>query len=133
MSLKSVIKRQPVTAPADTRMTRVIELLLASDSSLVVIVGADGRMVGLVTESSLLVAAFDPLIGNDPVSLHMERQFVSLDLRATVMDAAETFLLHRVRHLPVLENGKPMGIISRRDVLRYVMQHPAHGLNAITL
>lgn len=131
MMLKNVITRKPVTAQSDWTMGRVIDLMLEQDVATLIVVDAGGRMVGLVNELPLLVAAFDPMVRNDPVSLHMQRQFVSLDVRATVAEAAEAILLHRVHYLPVLENWFPVGIISRRDVLRHVMQHQASGVSAI--
>lgn len=133
LTLRDIVRRPPVVAATDWSVGRVMELLLNEDVSTVLIVDERQRMVGLVTESPLLVAAFDPLVRHDPISLHMHRQFVSVDARATLSDAVEMILLHRVRHLPVLDRGVPIGIVSRRDLLRHVMQLQLSGASAVVI
>jgi tRNA nucleotidyltransferase (CCA-adding enzyme) len=120
-SIRQLMTTPPVTAAPDWTVGKVIDLMLDRDVSTLLIVDAQGRMVGLVSESSLLAPAFDPQLRAHPISLHMQRQFASVDVRETIEGLLETFLLHRVRHLPVMEDGRPVGVISRRDVLRSLM------------
>jgi predicted transcriptional regulator len=121
-SIRELMSASPVTAAPDWTVGKVIGLMIERDVSTLLIVDQQGRMVGLVSESSLLAPAFDPQLRAHPISLHMQRQFASVDIRETTEGLIETFLLHRVRHLPVMENGRPVGVISRRDVLRSLMQ-----------
>lgn len=121
-SIRQLMSAPPIVAAPDWTVGRVLDLMLERDVSTLLIVDQQGRMVGLVSESSLLAPAFDPQLRAHPISLHMQRQFASVDIRETTEGLIETFLLHRVRHLPVMENGRPAGVISRRDVLRNLMQ-----------
>lgn len=121
-SIRELMSAPPLTAAPDWTVGKVIDLMIERDVSTLLIVDQQGRMVGLVSESSLLAPAFDPQLRAHPISLHMQRQFASVDVRETMEGLIETFLLHRVRHLPVMENGRPVGVISRRDVLRSLMR-----------
>ena len=120
-SIRELMTPALITAAPDWTVGKVIDVMLERDVSTLLIVDLQGRMVGIVSESSLLAPAFDPQLRAHPISLHMQRQVASVDLRETIEGLLETFLLHRVRHLPVMENGQPVGVISRRDVLRSLM------------
>lgn len=52
-----------------------------------------------------------------PVSRIMRRDFVSLDLKDRLDFADDVMSLGRIRHLPVLQNGRLIGIVSQRDLL----------------
>ena len=52
-----------------------------------------------------------------PVSRIMRRDFVSLELKDRLDFADDVMSLGRIRHLPVLDNGRLVGIVSQRDLL----------------
>jgi len=121
LTVKDVLITNIITAEPDWSVSRVIELMLEEDISSLLIVDQTERLVGLVTESALLVAAFDPQLSSDPISLHMERRFVSIHPDEPIFQVLEKFLLHRVRHFPVLENGRLLGIVTRRELMRAML------------
>ena len=121
LTARDIMNPAIVTAAPDWSVKQVLDLLLEEDVSRLPILDANGRLVGLVSESVLLVAAFDLQLQSDPVSLHMQRQFISAAPDEPVGQLVEKFLLHRVRHFPVVENGRILGIVTRRDLLRAVL------------
>ena len=126
MQVKDVMTTHIVTVQPDWSVGRVIELMLEEDVSSLIVADANDRLIGIVTESALLVAAVDQQLRTDPISLHMERHFVSSSPEEHVNQTIEKFLLHRVRHFPVVENGKLVGILTRRQLMRGLMgQKPA--------
>ena len=112
---------QVISARPEWSVIKVLDLLLEEDIGSLPIIDDNGRMVGLVTESVLLVAAFDPQLQTDPVSLHMQRRFIDASPDESVEHLAEKFLLHRVRHFPVVENKRFLGIVNRRELLRAIL------------
>ncbi len=118
----AVLATQHVSADPDTNVGKITDLMLDEDVSTVLIVDETGRMIGIVSESTLLAAAFDPPRQAEPVSLYMQRDFVWVDATAPLESVIETFLQHHVRHLPVLDRGRPVGIVSRRRLLRALVE-----------
>ena len=81
----------------------------------------DGELVGIFSESDCLKGAIHSgyhgtEIGT--VAEFMSTQVQTLDAGESVLAAADIFLREHRRRLPVTEEGKLVGQISRRDVLR---------------
>ena len=118
LKARDIMNDHLVTARPDWSVRKVIDLLLEEDVSSVLIVDENGRLVGLVAESVLLVAACDMQLQSDPISLHMQRRFIAAAPNEPIGQLTEKFLLHRVRFFPVVENRKLVGSVSRRELLR---------------
>jgi len=85
-----------------------------------------GAMVGLISEYDLILAMHSLGAGSD-VQDAMKTAVFSVDADTSIDSIAEMMLLHKIRRVPVVnESGQPVGIVSRRDVLRaYVDDAPA--------
>jgi CBS domain-containing protein len=80
-----------------------------------------GKPVGIVTEHDLV---YKVIAGQmPPESAHvaevMTKELISVDLNTSLMKAQEIMARHRIRHLPIIEDGLLMGIISSRDILAH--------------
>jgi signal-transduction protein with cAMP-binding, CBS, and nucleotidyltransferase domain len=54
--------------------------------------------------------------------MHMTKPVIAVDETTPVSRIADLMLLHRIRRVPVTRDGRLLGLISRRDVLRVTMQ-----------
>jgi signal-transduction protein with cAMP-binding, CBS, and nucleotidyltransferase domain len=88
----------------------------------VLIVHPDDRVAGIFSERDLLtkVAGIVPDYAGRPV-----RDFMTADPETVRPTDTLAFVLHTMdcggyRHLPVLQAGRPVGMISVRDMLRHV-------------
>jgi CBS domain-containing protein len=97
------------------------------------VVDPDGRLIGMVSEGDLLRDRVpdDPTAHLRPMVSHhrpkvvaevMTRTVVTAWLDEDVSDVARTMLNRDVRSIPVLDGGRLVGIISRRDLLRTVVR-----------
>jgi CBS domain-containing protein len=118
--VKDIMSEKIVTIGPAASVKKAVELLLDEDIGSLLVVDENQRMVGLLNESSLLAATFDGQVRNDPVSLHMDRGFVYVRPTDSIESAIDASILHRIRHLPVIENRRLVGLVTRRDLLRAV-------------
>lgn len=118
------------THPQET-LRDAIEILREFEVSQMPVVGAEppvmaGEVAGAVTERDLLSAVFEGRANlADPVSAHMGEPFPLIGSGEPV--SAATKALGESDALMVVEDGKPIGVITRHDVLAYVSTHPITG------
>jgi cystathionine beta-synthase len=79
-----------------------------------------GEIVGAVDESELLDAIFAGKAAlSDPVSKHMSAPLPMIGSKEPVAAAVAAF--ETASALTVIDNGKPVGVITRQDLLGYVV------------
>lgn len=81
-----------------------------------------GELVGVVTESDLVRKglASNQDAGKTRVSAVMSSPLLSIDVNRTIRDASQIMTEQGVRHLAVSENGKIVGMLSIRDLVKMV-------------
>ncbi len=106
-------------SPECSVQNAVIRMLDENVNSLMVVT-PEGRLVGTISESELLPAIYDSHMRQTPVSLHMNRDFSHVSAEMPIEEAANHFVLHRTRVLPVLDCGKLVGVVGRRDLMKAI-------------
>lgn len=115
--IAELMQPAPTSVPGTTTVRAAAEMLLLGEIGSVV-VRHHGAMTGLVTERDIVRALAE---GEDPDELRVE-DLMTLDLETvtpttTASEAAERMLDGGIRHLPVVDEGMVVGVVSMRDVL----------------
>lgn len=81
------------------------------------------ELVGIISEQDCLRVVIDSVYHNQPVSKHlveeyMEKDLITIDVDADVVDVANMFLKHRFGRFPVVKDGILKGQVSKRDILK---------------
>jgi CBS domain-containing protein len=83
-----------------------------------------GRLIGMFTErdalNKVLATGLDP--GNTKVAEVMTKNQISVPPTTTVGDAMELITRRRFRHLPIVDNGKVLAVISSGDLTHWLVQ-----------
>src|SRR5881392_1260886 len=79
------------------------------------------RLIGIVTERDVLRAVASGNIGGD-VAAWMTIHPETVDTDESTQQAGVVMIHGGFRHLPVLEGGKPAGIVSIRDLMRVALE-----------
>jgi CBS domain-containing protein len=123
MHIRQLLRRKGAdvaTVGADARL-RTALALLAEHGVGALVVSADGRRVdGIVSERDIVRALHQrgaELLA-DPVSSVMTAQVHTCVPAAGVEELARTMTEHRVRHVPVVDDGVLVGIVSIGDVVK---------------
>jgi signal-transduction protein with cAMP-binding, CBS, and nucleotidyltransferase domain len=87
----------------------------------IVVVDNNERPIGIFTERDLLnrVISVDKTL-DDPVKEYMTKNVQHVELEDHLEDVPSIMLNGNFRHLPVLSQSKVVGMISMRDVLRFM-------------
>ena len=124
MNVATILKskgRAVTTARPDTTMGEIASKLVAKKIGAVVIVGDAGRVAGIVSERDLvrIIAEHGAAGLQKQAADGMTRQVVSCRESATLDELMDVMTNGRFRHVPVVEDGALVGIISIGDVVKY--------------
>jgi citrate synthase len=123
--VRDLMTSPAVTCAADDTLTAAAHLMQGADTGSVVVTD-DGKVVGILTERDLLRAAAgagDP--GREQVRLWMTTRPDVLGPDERVDAAWASLTSHHYRHLPVVEDGRCVGVVSLRDLMGVARIRPA--------
>jgi CBS domain-containing protein len=114
--------KKPITLRPTVTVREAIKTMLDRDVGALLVVDDGGKLLGIFSERDLLtrVAGLTPSYAELPVG-----QFMTPNPETAAPSDTVAFALHKMdvggyRHLPIVENGVPVGVISVRDMLRFI-------------
>jgi CBS domain-containing protein len=109
-----------VTTTANTSLLDIAKLLAKHGIGCIVIVGDDDKIVGIVSERDLMraIGQAGPKVLNEPVSDFMTKNVVTAREADTSERLMSEMTVHRFRHVPVVELGRLIGLISIGDLVK---------------
>ena len=118
--IKDVMTKPVHSVRRDATLRAVARAMKEHKIGAVLITQADDSLLGLVTDRDLVVRgmASDRDIDRTPVAEICSTPPVKLDVTATVDDAVRLMRERSVRRIPVVADGKPVGIVSIGDLAR---------------
>ena len=123
MNVATILKlkgRSVATARPDSTLLEIATKLHAKRIGAIVVVGENGHVAGIVSERDVIRAiaegGADALL--KPVSAVMTADVVSCQESNALDELMELMTQGRFRHLPVMEDGSLVGIISIGDVVK---------------
>jgi CBS domain-containing protein len=111
---RDIMTREVVTIGSDMLVEDAAKLLAYHNISGMPVEDPDGKVCGIVSEADVIGH-----IGS-MVSDVMTPQVVSVDESATVEQIATLMAQHRIKRVPVMNNGAILGMVSRSDIVRAI-------------
>jgi len=111
-----------VAVKRDTPIGRAIEILVEKNITGLPVVNDDMTLAGMITEKDVLGIIFDLEDESGKVEDFMSKDVVSFDQNEDIIAICECLVNANFRRVPVLSEGKLAGIISRRDIVKYILE-----------
>lgn len=123
MNIAQLLKakgRAVTTARPDVKLLDIVTSLASKRIGAIVIVGEKGELAGIISERDVILALANSseAVLEDSVSKHMTRDVVTCQESTTIDEMMELMTQGRFRHVPVIEDGALIGIISIGDVVK---------------
>ena len=115
--LGHIARKQPAAVGADAPLSQALALMHERHVGSVLVLDAAGAAVGILTRHDIVGRVALPQVPlAAPIAQVMSAPVHSLAVDATGQDAALLMSRHGIRHVPVTEGGRVVGIVSERDL-----------------
>jgi acetoin utilization protein AcuB len=131
--VRDFMTKDPVTLRQDDLLRQAVEVVMVRRIRHIPVLDEQGSLVGIVTDrdvqgtlpSPLSAAApeeYEALLETTPLARIMTRSVITVGADDLAAEAVETLLADRIDGLPVLEEGRLVGIFTVRDALRAYLE-----------
>ena len=117
-TVRDLMTARPCAVETSMSMGDVLNLLLQEGISEVYVTDRSGKLVGVVPDYSLLKAQLNRVSEKTPVDTLMSRNVQMVHPNTTASEIVSVFRESRFRRLAVVEEGRLVGQIARRDLMR---------------
>ena len=108
-----------MTIAPDRPIREAIGLLVGHNIGALVVVNDNGRPIGILSERDIIrTAAVNEQVFDHSVADLMTHDVITGTPQDDIHSLAHTMTEHRFRHIPIVEEGKLLGIISIGDILK---------------
>jgi acetoin utilization protein AcuB len=136
MNVSAIMTKKPITVTLDEAMNSAIRKMKDGNFKHLPVVDPAGAVVGIVTDRDLKRASPSDatllevhellyLLEKVKVSQVMTKKPITAGLEMSVSTAAGLLVKHKIGCLPVVDNGKLVGIVTQTDLLNYLAQASA--------
>ena len=121
LKARDIMTKTVSTIRSDQSLLDAMQLLVCKEISGLPVVDAKGKITGIVTEKDILNFVFSGNLKNTKVEEVMTKKVVCFPPEAEVDRIALAIGKERFRRVPIVEGDHVVGIVSRRDILRAVL------------
>ena len=123
MNIAQILKlkgRAVATARPDNTLAEIITKLAQKKIGAIVIVGDSGEVVGILSERDIIrrLGEAGEAALREPVAQSMTKNVISCQESTTLEEMMEIMTQGRFRHVPVVEDGALVGIVSIGDIVK---------------
>jgi len=131
LRVRDYMSTKLITFKSGERIEKVIDGLIKHRISGAPVVNDKNELIGVISEGDCIKHISDSRyynmpIENSTVENHMVKNVETIDGNMNIFDAANKFLESKRRRFPIIENGKLVGQISQKDILKAALAMKGH-------
>lgn len=123
--VSDIAKRAPITAAPEASIRQAAQAMSDARVSAILVTDAD-RLVGIMTDRDLRRVVADGLDCNAPVSTLMTPDPSTVTGDALAFEVLMGMTQRRIHHLPVVDGGRPVGMVTAGDLMRLEQTNPVY-------
>lgn len=120
--VRDLMSRDIAIVTPSTPIYEAMRILVENNVTGLPVVDEKGTLQGVVSEKDMLRLLYQEHVENEPVEKFMTRNVVAYQEDDTLIDVCECLIANNFRRVPILKDGKLVGIISRSDIIRYILK-----------
>jgi len=120
--VKEIMKTDVLTVKRKTGIYEAIHTLVENNITGLPVVNDDMTVAGIISEKDVLRLLYDMEDKPGNVEDFMTKDVVCFDEEESLIDITEHLIRHDFRRVPILKEGKLVGILSRKDVIACILR-----------
>ncbi|MHC4133033.1 MAG: CBS domain-containing protein [Planctomycetota bacterium] len=122
MKVSEIMTKNVVCVKKDTPLPEALEYLERHNISGLPVVEDDMTLVGILSEKDILRFFYDDTdLKDKTVAEYMTQPAISFEEEDDLLHLCTCLENHFIRRLPVTKQGKLTGVVSRRDIIKYIL------------
>lgn len=122
LKVKELMTTNVISVKKDTPLSAALEYLERHNISGLPVIRDDHTLAGIITEKDVLQFFYrEGDLTHKKVGQYMTSSVMALEEDDDLMNACVCLENHYIRRMPVTRDGKLTGVISRRDIIKYVL------------
>jgi len=119
---EDIMTRNVVTVYSDTAIYDAMNLLVKNKITGLPVIDDNNQLIGILSEKDMLNLLYNEKINNETVSEFMTKETVSFDIEDDITDICDCLINNHFRRVPITDNHKLVGIISRKDIISFILK-----------
>lgn len=122
-----IMSRSVATCRPEEPLHRAAQLMWERDCGCIPVVDSAGKVAGFITDRDICMAAYTrgKSLSEVPIGEVMSRKVVTCRSDEPIAVAEAMMRSHQVRRLPVVDNGRVVGLLSLNDLALAIDRHRA--------
>lgn len=121
MRIKELIRDGVISCRTTDPITCAVAKMYMNNVGSVLMIDENGKPAGIFTERDLVRVVAEGISLDTPLARVMSRKLITANTSESIVSAAMKMIENNIRHLPVVEENRAMGMISIRDLVRALM------------
>lgn len=123
ISIKPVMTREVITVTPKTPVYEALNLFLKHEISGMPVVNEQDNVVGILSEKDVMEILIDKNLDEKKfVEDYMSTDVTSFSEETDAVDICRFFVRSNIRRVPIVKDGKLVGIVSRRDIVKIIQE-----------
>ncbi|MFA5260306.1 MAG: CBS domain-containing protein [Candidatus Omnitrophota bacterium] len=119
---REIMIKDVIVVHQTTPLLEAMQILVEKKISGLPVVDKEEKLIGVITEKDLLrLLVSDVITSQEVVGDYMSLDVQCFSPQDNVIEICEFFIKTNVRRVPIVENGRVIGVISRRDIIRLIL------------
>ena len=120
--VKDIMATNVITISEDTGVYDAVKLLVDNNITGLPVVTKDMELIGIISEKDLLGALYDSNMAGGTVKDMVTRKLTSFHEDDDLADVCECMMKSSFRRVPIVSDGKLVGLVSRSDIMRFILK-----------
>ena len=119
---RTVMTTDVISANRQTEIYEAIKTMVENNITGLPVVNKDMSLVGVISEKDVLNLLYNIEDKPGKVEDFMTKKPVCFNADDSLIDIAECFIENNFRRVPIVAKGKLVGIVTRKDIITYILK-----------